>query len=284
MQTDPLAFLTPQPLVDILQPYCEKIGFRYLAPHLHEIFLAFSFYQMLFLLSGLLSPQIWPKQIRALSPKNRIDFDIHVVSQFQALIVVPLAFFCFNDPILSANIITAYTPWTGFLGSLATGYFVWDLIICARYVNLFGVGFLLHAICALFVFVQGFRPYVMGMMGHFLMFEMSTPFVNMNWFVSRLPKGTFPSWFEAANGIALMTVFFGCRMIWGNYWSYVTITNMWKPEIRPLYPFWLPILNTTSNLTLVSLNFFWFSKMVRILIKKINGSKKELKEDVHKQD
>lgn len=81
-----------------------------------------------------------------------------------------------------------------------------------------------------------------------------------------------------------MTVFFGCRIIWGNYWSYVTITNMWKPEIRAQYPIWLPVLNTTSNLTLVSLNFFWFSKMIRILLKKINGSKKDAKVDAHKLD
>lgn len=257
-----------------MQPYCEKIGFRFLAPHVHEIVMAFAFYQSLFVLSGIISPIIWKKELRSLSAKNRIDFDIHVVSQFQAVIVVPLAFLCFNDPILSANIITSYTPWTGCLGALATGYFIWDLIICTRYVKLFGVGFLMHAMCALFVFVQGFRPYVMGMMGHFLMFEMSTPFVNLNWFVSRLPKGTFPAWFETVNGIVLMSVFFGCRLLWGNYWSYVTITSVWLPEIRAQYPKWLPVITTISNLTLIGLNFFWFSKMVRIVKKKFSGPKK----------
>ena len=49
-----------------------------------------------------------------------------------------------------------YTGGGGLIQAFATGYFVWDLAICARNVGIFGAGMLAHAVAALVVFALGF--------------------------------------------------------------------------------------------------------------------------------
>ena len=49
-----------------------------------------------------------------------------------------------------------YTGASGLIQALAVGYFVWDLIVSARYLKIFGPGILAHAMTALAVFSLGF--------------------------------------------------------------------------------------------------------------------------------
>jgi hypothetical protein len=42
------------------------------------------------------------------------------------------------------------------VGALACGYFVWDSYVSLKYMHLFGVGFALHGIASLAVFIFGF--------------------------------------------------------------------------------------------------------------------------------
>lgn len=55
-----------------------------------------------------------------------------------------------------AGRIWGYDGMSGMLQGLAGGYFIWDLIITIRYMHIFGVGMLLHAISAVTVFSLGF--------------------------------------------------------------------------------------------------------------------------------
>lgn len=49
-----------------------------------------------------------------------------------------------------------YTGSCGLVQAMATGYFAYDLIVSAVHVRIFGVGLLLHAMSALWVFSLGF--------------------------------------------------------------------------------------------------------------------------------
>lgn len=49
-----------------------------------------------------------------------------------------------------------YTGAIGLVQALATGYFTWDLYMCTRYVNIFGVGMLAHGLSALCVYSFGY--------------------------------------------------------------------------------------------------------------------------------
>ena len=49
-----------------------------------------------------------------------------------------------------------YTGGCGLIQGLATGYFLWDFLVCTRYFRVFGYGLWAHAVCALVVFSFGF--------------------------------------------------------------------------------------------------------------------------------
>lgn len=44
----------------------------------------------------------------------------------------------------------------GMIQGFAAGYFLWDLLVCIRWVGVFGWGMLAHAVAALVVFSLGF--------------------------------------------------------------------------------------------------------------------------------
>ena len=44
----------------------------------------------------------------------------------------------------------------GMIQAFAAGYFLWDLMICIRWIGVFGWGLLAHAVAALVVFSLGF--------------------------------------------------------------------------------------------------------------------------------
>lgn len=49
-----------------------------------------------------------------------------------------------------------YTGASGLIQAFAGGYFLWDLVITAQNLKIFGIGMLFHAISALCVFSLGF--------------------------------------------------------------------------------------------------------------------------------
>jgi len=205
-----------------------------------------------------------------------------------------------------------YTGAGGMIQGLATGYFLWDLMISIRHVDAFGIGMLAHAISALFVFCFGFRPFVNFYGCTFILYEISTPFLNFHWFFDKLDMTG--SLAQLYNGILLLVTFFGCRLVWGTYQSLRVYQDMWAAlhhtpaaaEIHydsfsnfssaaidaaagksaaPIHedimkfakeeyvPFWLAALYVSSNLILNSLNFYWFKQMIQSVVKRFTPQK-----------
>lgn len=52
----------------------------------------------------------------------------------------------------------------------------------------------------------------------FLLWELSTPFLHLSWFM--LKAGAGKSRPFLINGMALVVVFFACRPVWGTWLSY----------------------------------------------------------------
>lgn len=109
--------------------------------------------------------------------------------------------------------------------AFAAGYFLWDLQICLRYMSVFGVGLLMHAVAALVVFSLGFRPFVNFYGPTFILYELSSPFLNFHWFFDKLQMtGSRAQWY---NGILLLVSFFCCRLLWGTYQSIRVYQDCW---------------------------------------------------------
>lgn len=129
----------------------------------------------------------------------------------------------------------------------------------------------------------------------FILYELSTPFLNIHWFFDKL--GMTGTKAQLYNGIVLLVTFFSARLIWGVGQSVIVWYDMYRAifvgpnvefmsftpanekllgtedvmlyakEAGPL-PIWLAIIYLISNITLNTLNFFWFAKMIKAVRKR----------------
>ncbi|EHK98873.1 putative Uncharacterized TLC domain-containing protein C17A2.02c [Glarea lozoyensis 74030] len=181
-------------------------------------------------------------------------------------------------------------------------------------VKLFGLGMLAHALSALLVFSFGFRPFVNFYGCTFILYELSSPFLNFHWFFDKLDMtGSKP---QLYNGIALLATFFSCRLVWGTYQSVRVYQDVWKAvhhqplgntiaidalnngtaagyeaahgkSAAPIHnsvmqfagpefvPLWLAFTYLGSNIVLNTLNFYWFGKMIETVRKRFQPPKEE---------
>lgn len=266
-ENDPLAALRPFPL----DP---KSIF---AAHWHEILLSVVFYFSIQAVSPTVSSKLFGKTYTELNAKTKLNFDIHVVSMVQCIISILIIVPAWSHPHISGRAddaylsIFGYNPYSGFVGAITVGYFIWDAVVCTLYIKLFGIGFLLHGFAALWVFGWSLKPFCMPWIPAFLLFELSTPFVNINWFASKLPAGTISDRVVAINGIFLLITFFLVRILWGFYAVGLVMVDLYRTRGQIHYFF--PIMLLSLNFMLNILNVYWFSKMILIAKKKILGGK-----------
>jgi hypothetical protein len=147
------------------------------------------------------------------------------------------------------------------------------------------------------------RPFVYFYAPIFLLYELSSPFLNIHWFCDKVDLTG--SSIQAINGALLTGTFFGCRLIWGNISSVLVFYDIFRgvrygnrqytagsaPSYtpaqllsiirdadgqrmafasEPYIPLWLAAIYLASNLTLNSLNIFWFGKMVATIRKRFD--------------
>lgn len=272
---DPLASFKIPGLAAAVKPFFgDYLGYTILPNHVEEIIFAACFYHAICVASSFVSPYL-TKSYNTLSRRTQLNFDIHVVSHIQAILILVLSFPLFGDAVLAKDRVHAYTPYAGFVSAMAIGYFVWDTYICLRYYKMFGLGFAVHGASALFVFFQSMRSFLLGYSPHFLLFEISTPFLNVNWFASHLPEGTIPFNIQLINGIFLLISFFSVRILWGFYQAFSVVCDLFlsSSNHEPVAPLWASIGVCASNLALDVLNVYWFYKMILLAKRRLASNK-----------
>jgi len=159
---DPFPIPLPPLLVKLTTPLANTLALPTLPFHIHEILLSTLSYHLICIsvspyISARLFPSIYPK----FNARTRLNWDVHVVSLVQSLVICTLALYVMvKDGERWAmeweGRVFGYTAAGGMIQGLAAGYFLWDLAICAFNVSIFGWGLLAHAIAALAVFSLGF--------------------------------------------------------------------------------------------------------------------------------
>ncbi|KAF4122385.1 TLC domain [Geosmithia morbida] len=282
-------------LAELVQPWCEFLNLPTLPLHIHEVVLSALLYSIIFwpvspILSNLLAPEYYSR----LSRKKRINWNTHVVSMVQSCIISALSIWVIAVDNERWNMdweerVWGYTGASGMIQAMATGYFVWDLFVTSSNLDVFGIGTLAHAIAALLVFLLGFRPLVNYYSCIFILWELSTPFLNIHWFMDKVNMTGSSA--QLYNGIMLLSTFFTCRIVFGTYNSYRVMGDMLRAvfstpglhksespfmafaDYEFTVPVWAALAYLGSNLTLNSLNFYWFVKMVSAVRKRFQPSK-----------
>ncbi|ENI08580.1 hypothetical protein COCC4DRAFT_129144 [Bipolaris maydis ATCC 48331] len=299
---DPLP--PPSLLVQASKPFADKLSLTTLPYHVHEIFLGFLGYHfILYVLSPAISRLVCPKAYHGFNKRTRLNWDIHWVSMIQSLFICAAALWViFKDEERHAmdwrGRLWGYTPASGMVQGFAAGYFLWDLQISTQYISIAGVSALIHAIGALAVTCIGFKPFGNYYGLSFVLYELSTPFLNIHWFCDKL--GMTGSKLQLYNGIALLVTFFGCRIVWGTYQSIMIYSDIYKAltmsqtdSMTSLLeaqkcegstnsstgldgsancygdlPMWLVCVYLVGNTALSMLNFFWFNQMIKAVRKR----------------
>jgi hypothetical protein len=227
---DPLG---PPPgwLRDLVEPWALYFNVPAASEHIHEILLAFVGYQLIhYVVSPWLSPRLFPQHYPNLNRRTKLNWDVHVVSLVQSTTINALALWVlFTDQerksMSIGERVYGYTGSCGMISGLAAGYFIYDLIVSTIYMRIFGIGMLFHAISALWVFSFGFRPFVNFYSPTFILYELSSPFLNIHWFLDKINMtGSKLQWY---NGMMLLFVFFSCRLVWGTWQSALVYRDMW---------------------------------------------------------
>ncbi|KAH8820531.1 TLC domain-containing protein [Xylogone sp. PMI_703] len=302
---DPFPIPRQEWLSNAVQPFADYFSLTTLPLHIHEVLLAFFTYTFInIVVAPWISKIIFPVKYKKLSADRKINWDVHVVSLFQSALISVLALWVMFTDEERRNMtwderVWGYTGRGGMIQGLAAGYFLWDLMITLQHLRLFGIDMLGHAISALVVFSFGFRPFVNYYASTFILYELSTIFLNFHWFFDKLEMTGSRG--QLYNGIVLLITFFGCRLVWGTYQSLRVYQDLWAAlhynpattatesvaenheELmqfapgRPI-PIWLPLVYLASNILLNTLNFHWFGKMITTIRKRFETPKEVKKE------
>jgi hypothetical protein len=163
---DPFPIAPPAPLVNAVKPVADYLSLSTLPLHAHEVLFAFSLYTFVCtVVSPALSNYFYPERYRALNARTRTNWNVHVVSFVQSCIICTMSLYIilFDDERKEWRQsdkldlrIWGYSGITGMCQSFALGYFLWDFVMCAWRVDIFGWGMLAHAISAVSVFALGY--------------------------------------------------------------------------------------------------------------------------------
>lgn len=155
--------LDPPPwLVKLITPIANSLSLSTLPLHIHELLLSTLFYHLICtVISPLLSKALFPKIYPALPARTRLNWDVHVVSLTQSLVINTLALWVMwadgeRGTMGWKERVWGYDGAGGMIQGFAAGYFLWDVMICIRWLGVFGWGLLAHAVAALVVFLLGF--------------------------------------------------------------------------------------------------------------------------------
>lgn len=157
-------FFIPQipALSKAVQPWADRYGLPTLSLHIHEVIVFTLFYTFIqMVISPVLSTWLFPSHYPRNSRGKKANWDAHVVSLVQSVLINGMALWVMfvdeeRNQMDWQQRIWGYTGAAGLVQAMATGYFVWDLIMTVSYLDVFGLGLLAHASSALAVYSLGF--------------------------------------------------------------------------------------------------------------------------------
>jgi Ca2+/Na+ antiporter len=169
---------------------------RILSPHVFQIFplselkqleqnfdfiiLSAILLHLVYVFGGLLSNK-FSSHYRNLQKSKQASWRIHIVSVVFSLLVIPLSIPMYSIKSLQNDKLFGSSTYSASLISFAIGYFLWDLIISIIHFSETGWPFVFHALACMSVFGFSLYPYAQGYASVFLLFEVSTVFLNVHW-------------------------------------------------------------------------------------------------------
>ncbi|KAI0289857.1 TLC domain-containing protein, partial [Russula brevipes] len=161
-----------------------------------------------------------------------------------------------------------WDPRVGTLFAVTSGYFLWDSVVTL--VHYEGMGFVVHgrwySTYPPFALL-GIRPFLAYYGPRFLLWELSTPFLNIHWMLDKTGQTGSP--LQLVNGLILFSTFAAARLVYGTMISYQFCQTLF--EVRDGLSSAIFAAYVCGNLILNGLNMFWFTKMIAALRKRFDA-------------
>ncbi|CAG8513807.1 5221_t:CDS:2 [Paraglomus brasilianum] len=241
-----------------LESFFTAVGLPKLAYHWQALLFATLACNFTVGFSRIISPILFPKTYKQLSDLKRLSWDIHVVSLVHSVAITALSAPLLFDETLLKDKVFGYDEYAGNVYAIACGYFLWDSLVSLYYVKAFGVGFVVHGASCFGVYLFAYRPFLNYYGAAFLMFELSTPFLNLHWFMDKVgATGSLLQFFRntsywlCPNNVHLLLI--------------LTCTVVLSVTVLPVIdrvPIFLQVIYGGANVILNTLNVFWFFKML----------------------
>jgi len=156
----------PAGLAQSIRPISNYLGLTTLPLHIHEALFAYALYETAFrVISPYFSRKLFPARYGKMSRRQRLNWDAHMVSMYQALFINTAALLVIlKDPARSVQNqswnwmerLWGYNGAAGMCQAFAAGYFLWDCIVSTVHMDVMGPSSLVHAVAALAVTSIGF--------------------------------------------------------------------------------------------------------------------------------
>jgi hypothetical protein len=313
-------FAPPAWIRSAVEPLTHTLHLHTLTLHLHELLFSYAVYV---LINSFLAPYVSARLLATtyaqFSSRTKLQWNLHVTSFVNAVflsISIPYILYADRDRLNSTweERLWGYTGAGGLVQALGAGYFLWDVQVCFTNVATLGVLDLLHAVVGLCISILGFvcpklkllpclrsankhtqRPFGLYYGIQYGLVELSTPFVNIHWFLNK--TGYAGSKTQIANGVVLIITFACCRLLWGSYMTFTFFSDVWtalhasKPSWteynyaageRPLLlqheaVWWVGAAFMCTHIVVMSLSTFWFVKMIATMRKHIISIREDKK-------
>ncbi|KAJ1852366.1 hypothetical protein LPJ57_007669 [Coemansia sp. RSA 486] len=238
--------------------FFNTIGLPRLAPYWPRVFASAAIFELIFRLGQAVTPVVFPSTWNRLNKIERYKWCVRLASIAHACYMVTNSLVIIANSKLRSNPLYGYDAVAESAYSITVGYFLWDIIDTYKNIQIAGLGFMAHAIMSFGVYLLSFTPFLQYYGACFMMFEVSTIFLNVHLFLEDL--GLQDAILYFINGMALVSSFFFARIVYGTILS----INVWRGianseiPINPLITGFIKL----ANLTLMGLSYYWFSVII----------------------
>ena len=157
----------------------------------------------------------------------------------------------------------AFLPYVQTTFAISSGYFLWDILACLYLKN--GIQFLAHGILCFALYVMGQHPFLHSFGNLFLLFELSTPFLNLRRLLSYMDKQNTVIF--DVNQKCFGLFFFLFRIVFGvplsayfqySAWHWI-MSDTPKPSV---HSYFVVCFNMLANVILNVLNIWWLYLLI----------------------
>eukprot|EP00047_Mylnosiga_fluctuans_P006902 m.249874 g.249874 ORF g.249874 m.249874 type:complete len:252 (-) comp16395_c0_seq1:247-1002(-) len=144
--------------------------------------------------------------------------------------------------------------------TVSSGFFLWDTLFVT--INNEGLQFIAHGLACLFVYSCALFPFLHFYGCCFLLFELSTIFLNTRGIVYDIGLGD--STLYLVISVLFMLVFIAVRIVFGLYAVGTWLSELFSAfQAGSLHSVPIAVAYSICSITLMGLNIFWASIMIR---------------------